>query len=321
MNPRRTLLVTSILAPLIGARRALAQAGVTRIVVGFAPGGSVDSLARLIAETLRPNLDATVIVENRPGASGRMAVDLVRTATPDGTTLLLAPQGPITMFPFVFKRLNYDPERDFVPVSRLATGDFALTVGPMVPATDLATFRQWLKAAGDKASYGSPGSGTVPHFVGVAIGRALGTPWTHVPYRGAALAITDVAGGNLAAAVTPLTEAMEMHKAGRVRILATTGSTRTPFIAGIPTFKEHGIDVDAPLWFGLYAPAATPAERLERLRRATRESLARQETASHLARLGLVPAPTDAAEQLALQRAETELWKAVIKDSGFKPED
>ncbi len=321
MNPRRTLLATAMLAPLIGTRRALAQAGVTRIVVGFSPGGSVDSLARLMADALRSQLKSTVIVENRPGASGRMAVDLVKAAAPDGTTLLLAPQGPITMFPFVFKRLHYDPERDFVPISRLATGDFALTVGPMVPATDLTTFRQWLQAAGDKASYGSPGSGTVPHFVGAAIGRALGSPWTHVPYRGAALAITDVAGGNLAAAVTPLTEAMEMHKAGRVRILATTGSRRTPFVDGIPTFKEQGIDVDAPLWFGLYAPAATPAGQLDSLRRATHESLALQGTADHLARLGLVPAPTEVAEQLALQRREAAFWQAVIKDSGFKPED
>lgn len=292
-----------------------------KIVVGFAPGGSVDALARLTGDALRSDLKSNVIVENKPGAAGRLAVDLVKSAPADAHTLLLVPQGPITMFPFVFRKLNYDPNRDFIPVTRIATGDFALAVGSLAPVKDLASFREWLKTAGSKASFGSPGAGTVPHFVGVAAARALGTPMTHVPYRGAALAITDLAGGNIAATVTPLTEAMELHKAGRIRILATTGSTRTPFLTGIPTFKESGMEVDAPLWFALYAPAATPSAVVDGMRTSLQKSLASTELKEKMSKLGLTPAPTSSAEQLVIQRRETEMWGPVIKASGFTPED
>lgn len=292
-----------------------------KVIVGFAPGGSADALARLTGDALRQELKTTVVVENKPGAAGRLAVEFVKSATPDASTLLLVPQGPITMFPFVFRKLNYDPNRDFIPVTRIATGDFALAVGPLAPVKDLAGFREWLKTAGPKASFGSPGAGTVPHFVGIAAAKALGTPMTHVPYRGAALAITDLAGGNIAATVSPLTEALELHKAGRIRILATTGSTRTPFVSGIPTFKESGMDFDAPLWFGLYAPAATPTAVVDGIRAALQKTLTSVEFKDRMAKLGLTPAPTSSAEQLLLQRQETEMWGPVIKASGFTPED
>lgn len=306
---------------LLGATGSQADTKLVKIVVGFAPGGSADSLARLTGEALRTETKANVVVDNKPGAAGRFAVDFVKTAPADGATLLLVPQGPITMFPFVFRKLNYDPERDFIPVTRIASGDFALAVGPMVPIKDLAGFREWLKTAGAKASFGSPGEGTVPHFVGVAAAKALGTPMTHVPYRGAALAITDLAGGNIAATVTPLTEALELHKSGRIRILATTGATRTTFLPGIPTFKEAGMNVDAPLWFGLYAPAATPKAVVDGMRSALHKSLASADMKEKMSRLGLVPAPTSLADQLVLQRKETEMWGPVIKASGFTPED
>lgn len=292
-----------------------------KVVVGFAPGGSVDALARLTGEALHAELKSTVIVENKPGAAGRLAVDYVKTSTPDGSTLLLAPQGPITMFPYVFKKLNYDPNRDFIPVTRIATGDFALAVGPLAPVKNLNEFREWLKTAGPKASFGSPGSGTVPHFVGIAVAKALGTPMTHVPYRGSALSITDLAGGSIAATISPLTEAMELHKAGRIRILATTGSTRTPFLPGIPTFKEMGMDVDAPLWFGLYAPATTPSAVVDAMRAALQKSLKTADAKERMSKLGLTPALTNSAEQLVLQRREAEMWEPVIKASGFTPED
>jgi tripartite-type tricarboxylate transporter receptor subunit TctC len=292
-----------------------------KIVVGFAPGGSVDALARLTGDALRQEMKSNILIENKPGAAGRLAVDYVKSAVPDGNTLLLVPQGPITMFPFVFRKLNYDPNRDFIPVTRIATGDFALAVGPLAPVKDLAGFREWLKTAGAKASFGSPGSGTVPHFVGSAAAKALGTPMTHVPYRGSALSINDLAGGNLAATVSPLTEAMELHKAGRIRILAITGSVRTPFLAGIPTFKEAGMDVDAPLWFALYAPAATPSSVIDAMRTALQKSLMSHEFKDKFSKLGLCPAPTSSAEQLVLQRRETEMWGPIIKASGFTPED
>ena len=292
-----------------------------RIVVGFAPGGSVDALARTVADSLQAADGRTVIVENRPGAAGRLAVEQVKSAAADGNTLLIVPQGPMTLFPHVFRTLRYDPVKDFVPVSRVATGDFALTIGPLVPAKDVAGYRAWLRSAGEKATYGSPGAGTLPHFIGVALAKHLGVPMTHVPYRGSALAMTDLAGGAIAAAITPVTEALELHKAGRVRIIATTGSVRTPFVEGVPTLKELGLDVEAPLWYAVYAPAATPPATLDRLRAAIHAGLAAPAAKERIAKLGLVPAPSTAAEMVAIQRREFEMWGPVIKASGFTPED
>lgn len=300
---------------------AFAQAGTARIVIGFAAGGSVDALARMTAEQLQATLGRTVIVENRTGAAGRIAIEGVKAAPADGDTLLLAPQGPMTLFPHVFRGLKFDPAKDFVPVSRLASGDYALTIGPLVPAKDLAGFREWLKTAGAKASYGSPGAGTLPHFLGVSIARALGTPMTHVPYRGSALSLSDVAGGQIAAALSPVTEALELHKAGRVHIVATAGAKRSPFVDNVPTLKEAGVDVDVPAWFALYAPAATPSATVEKLRAAVHAGLGTLAAKEKLARLGLEPAPSSAAELLALQKRETEMWGTVVKAAGFTPED
>lgn len=321
MHRRQTLVTLGTLAMALGPGRGQAQAGTARILIGFAPGGSVDALARLAGEAIQAGTGRTVIVENRTGAAGRLALEQVKAAAADGDTLLLAPQGPMTLFPHVFRSLRYDPAKDFVPVSRIAQGDFALTLGPMVPARDVAGLRTWLKTAGEKASYGSPGAGTLPHFVGVSIARALGTPMTHVPYRGSALSLTDLAGGQIAVTVSPVTEALELHKAGRVHIVATTGAVRTPFVDGVPTLKELGIDVEVPLWFALYAPAATPGATVERLRAAVHAGLAAPGAKDRLARLGLVPAPSGAAELLALQKRESEMWAGVVKASGFTPED
>lgn len=321
MDRRRSLQALAALPLAFAATRSIAQGGQARILIGFAPGGSVDALARLSADAIQTATGRTVIVENRTGAGGRLAAEQVKAAPPDGDTLLLAPQGPMTLFPHVFRGLKFDPAKDFVPVSRVAVGDFALTTGPLVPAKDLQGFRAWAKTAGDKISYGSPGAGTLPHFVGVSISRALGVPMTHVPYRGSALSLNDVAGGQIAAAVSPVTEALELHKAGRVHILATTGPVRTPFADNVPTFKEAGVDVEVPLWFAVYAPAATPPATLDRLRSALHASLATPAAKEKLARIGLVPAPSTAAELVALQKRETEMWGPIVKASGFTPED
>lgn len=300
---------------------AVAQTAPMRIVVGFAAGGSIDALARLTAEQIQSATGRTVIVENRAGAAGRLAVEQVKAAPADGDTLLMVPQGPMTLFPFVFRGLRFEPAKDFVPVSRIATSDFALTIGPLVAAKDMAGFRAWLKTAGDKATYGSPGAGTVPHFAGVTISRALGAPMTHVPYRGSALAMNDLAGGLIAAAVTPIADALELHKAGRVHIIGTTGQVRSTFVAGVPTLKELGIAVDVPLWYALYAPAATPGAVVDKLRTVVHAGLATPATKERFLRLGLVPAPSSTAELLALQRREADMWGPVVKASGFSPED
>lgn len=316
-----TILVASIASALHPGLVAAQASSPVKIVVGFAPGGSVDALARQIAETLQGTLGRTAIVENRTGAAGRLAIEQVKGASADGDTLLLVPHGPVTLFPHVFKQLKFDMEKDFVPVTRVATGDYALSIGPAVPAKDLPGFIAWVKTAGDRASYGSPGAGTLPHMLGVSVARAIGASMTHVPYRGSAPAMTDLAGGVLAAVLSPVTEALALHNAGKVRIIATAGPTRSPFLQGVPTLKESGIDINVPLWFALYAPAATPAPTLSRLRTAVQQSLSAPEATQKMKVLGLVPAPSQPQEQLALQRAESQMWAKAVKESGFTPED
>ena len=325
MKRRQALAVA--LRPVIGLALATtgaatwAQAQQIKVVVGFAPGGSVDALARLVAEALQTGMGRTAIVENRTGAAGRLAVEQVKASPPDGSMLLLAPQGPMTLFPHVFRSLRYDPGKDFVPVTRVASGDFALTIGPLVPAKDMKGFRAWLATAGDKANYGSPGAGTIPHFVGVAFARQAGVPMTHVPYRGSALSMNDLAGGQIAMAVSPVTEALELHKAGRVTIVATTGGQRSTFVDGVPTLKEAGVDLEVPLWFAVYAPAATPAALVDQMRQAIHAKLATPEAKAQLARLGLVPSPSGSAELLVVQRRESDMWAPVVQASGFTPAD
>jgi tripartite-type tricarboxylate transporter receptor subunit TctC len=325
MNRRHTLAgalkLGLSLALAADCAQTLAQASTTRVVVGFAPGGSVDALARLVAEALQTGMGRTAIVENRAGAAGRLAVEQVKAAPPDGSMLLLAPQGPMTLFPHVFRSLRYDPGKDFVPVTRIASGDFALTIGPMVPAKDMKGFRAWLATAGDKASYGSPGAGTIPHFIGVAVSRQIGVPMTHVPYRGSALSMNDLAGGQIAAALSPVAEALELHKAGRVTIIATAGGTRSTFVDGVPTLKELGIAVEVPSWFAVYAPAATPPALVDQMRQAIHAMLATPAAKAQLARLGLVPAPSGSAELLVVQRRESDMWAPVVQASGFTPGD
>ncbi len=302
------------------APNAMAQAATIKVVTGFAPGGSVDALARMTADAIGAATGRTAIAENKTGAGGRLAVDLVKSAPPDGDTLLVAPQGPMTLFTHVFKdKLRYDPAKDFSPITRLATADFALTIGPMVPAKDLAGFRAWLKKAGDKASFASPGAGTLPHFVGISVGDKLGVPMTHVPYQGSARSMIDLAGGQIAAAVSPVTEALELHKAGKVHIIATTGAKRSPFVPDVPTFKEAGIDLEVPLWFALYGPAGMPEATVEKLRKAVDAAFTTPDAAQRLAKLGLVAGPLTPSELESLRQRESAMWAPVVKASGFTP--
>ena len=299
---------------------ALGQTAPIKVITGFAPGGSVDALARMTAEAVGAATGRNAIVENKTGAAGRIAVDAVKSAPPDGDTLLVAPQGPMTLFQHVFKdKLKYDPAKDFTPITRLVTADFALTIGPLVPAKDLAGFRTWLRSAGDKASFGSPGAGTLPHFVGISMADKLGVPMTHVPYQGSAKSMIDLAGGTIAAAVSPVTEALELHKAGKVHIVATTGAKRSPFVPDVPTFKEAGLDLEVPLWFAVYGPAGMPAATVDKLRHAIDGALATPEAAQRLAKLGLVAAPLAPAELEALRQRESKMWGPVVKASGFTP--
>ena len=203
-----------------------------RIVFPFAPGGSGDALSRLIADQMSKALGTTVIVENRSGGAGRIGVRDVARSAPDGATLLLTPIAPMSVYQHVYKNLDYDPIKDFAPVSQLCTFDFGIAVGPQVAAKSLKELVAWVKAHPEQGNFGSPAVGTLPHFLGVMFGRAAGLNLVHVAYRGSAAALADVMAGHVAMIVTTTSDLVQMREAGRIHILATSDKDAVAVRAG-----------------------------------------------------------------------------------------
>lgn len=299
---------------------ALAQDRTLRIWVGFPPGGSADVIARLLAEKLKVSLGQNVLVENKPGAAGRLILNELKRMPPDGQNLVLSPSGAMVIAPWLFSNIGYDPVKDFTPVSRIVTFDFAVTAGPGAPAGDLKSVLAWMKANPGKANYGTSGAGTVPHFAGVLLGQAAGVPLTHVAYRGGAPAAADLIGGQIPLMVDTASETIEHHKAGKVRILAVTGDQRTRALPDVPTLKEQGINMAADAFFGLYGPPGMPADVVARIDRAVAEALRDPAMQDRIYAFGLVPNHAPAAELNNTQVTHLRRWEAPIKASGFKAE-
>lgn len=319
MTRRQFLIQGGLVTTAVLAVPAWAQSAPVKIVVGFAAGGSTDQLARLLAESLREALGRPVIVENKPGAAGRLAVEAVKQSAANGETLLLAPHGPMTLFPHLYRSLRYHPETDFLPVTGIASSDYALAVPVAAGVTSVRAFRERAQAKGG-ATFGSAGAGTVLHFLGTRIGQGLGITMTHVAYKGAAPAVIDLAGGAIDATVTPLSDTLEMHRSGRVRVIATTGAERTTRLSGIPTMLEEGVDLDIPGWNALYAPAGLPVADATTLREAVHRVLAQPAVVQRMAAIGFTPKPMSTEALRALQHRESAVWAAAVKASGFTPE-
>ena len=313
--------LTLILAGLFPAS-AQAQIGAepVRIVFPFAAGGSGDALARLIAEHLRVALNQPVIVENRAGAQGRIGVQAVKTAAADGKTILLTPVAPMSVYAHVYKSLGYDPIADFEPVSQVATFDFAIAVGPQVPAKTLKELVDWVKANPTQGSYGTPAAGTLPHFFAVSFAKTAGLDLRHVGYRGSAAALIDLVGGQIPIVVTTTSDLLEQHKGGRIRVLATSDKQRSAFLPDVPTFRQAGYDIEGTGWYGVFAPAKTPPEIVERLNKAIVAAVGAPQIKERLLAFGLQPTGTSAAELARIQKADSELWAPAVKASGFTPE-
>jgi tripartite-type tricarboxylate transporter receptor subunit TctC len=265
-------------------------------------------------------LDRPAIVENRVGAQGRLGVQAVKAAAPDGSTLLLTPVAPMSVYQHVYKTLAYDPVVDFAPVSQVATFDFAVAVGPQVPAASLKELVAWVQANPAQGSYGTPGAGTLPHFLAVSFAKATGLDLRHVGYRGSAAALTDLIGGQVPVVFTTTSDLLESHKAGRIKVLATSDAARSPFLAETPTLKEAGFDLVATGWYGIFAPAGTPADGVARLSAAVAASVQAPQVKERLLTFGLVPTGTSAAELGRIQKADSDLWAPAVRASGFTPE-
>jgi tripartite-type tricarboxylate transporter receptor subunit TctC len=322
-GPRRRLSSTLLLGALLAgaALPAHAQQNVTRMVIGFPAGASFDALGRLLADRMRTAIGQAVIVENRPGVAGTLAAEGVARAAPDGRTFLLTPLASMVTEPQANRRnVRYDPFRDFAPVSLVATFEMSLVAGPAAPAKSLAEYVQLVKADREKGFFGSPGPNTLPHFFGLAFGRAAGVEMTHVPFAGPAPAIQAVLGGQVPAIVAAYSDFIKLHQAGKMRILATTGAARPPPTPEVPTFRELGFDIEATSWYAVFLPAAAPKDVVERLNRAVHEAVGSREVAEYLASTGQTPAPSTPAALTERLKRDYAKWGEVIRASGIKLE-
>ena len=289
-----------------------------RILVGFPPGGGADLIARLAAEKARESLGGTVIVENRPGAGGQIAAEMLKNAAPDGRTLMAAPVAVTVIAPLTHRKLAYDPERDFAPVSLAVHFQLAFTVGPGTPATTLAEYVAWVKGDSRRASFGVPAAGSLPHFFGLLLGRAIGTEFVHVPYKGGAPLLNDIIGGQIPAGVDVLSEAITQHRAGKVRVLASSGAKRSATASEIPTFAELGYpQIQGDGWFAFHAPARTPLAAIERLSAALGGAIRTPDVTERLNKVGFEPVGSTAAELARRMAEDRARWAPVVKASGF----
>ena len=301
------------------AARAQAIHKLVHMIVGFPAGGGTDITARVLAEALRGNYATSLIVEDKPGASARIAVEYVKNAPPDGSVMLFTPDFPMTLYPHSFKSLSYDPIKDFIAVSPAAKGMLTFVIGPAVPddVKTLADFIQWCKANPTKASYATTSAGATPHFTGVMLANEAKIPMTPVHYRGGAPAIQDLVGGHVPASINPVSEVMEFANSGSLRILAVSGARRSPFLPDVPTFKESGYDVVVETLSGVFLPANTPEEIIGALSAAIRQATQSKEMVESLAKFGTEPAfqtPTEFTETI---KSEIARWAPVVKASGF----
>lgn len=303
------------------ARAQAALPAQARIFVGFAPGGSPDYVARRLAEQLSGKLASTVIVENRPGAGSRIALDAARQTAPDGLTLLLSPAGIVSTNPHTYSKLNYDPFKDLSPITLTNTLTFGFAVGPAVPAsvTDVASFAIWAKAQTAAVAFGSPAAGAPPHFIGDALSRSLDLNLTHAPYRGAAPAFNDLYGGSIAAISVTLADLVKPAEAKKLRIIGVSGAKRSPFAPEVPTFGEQGIKgLDRDDWFGLYVAGSASPEVVQRLSALTKEVQTGAAYQKALRDSFIEPAWSTPAELDKRGRDDLAYWGPIIKATGFK---
>jgi tripartite-type tricarboxylate transporter receptor subunit TctC len=298
-----------------------AQEGTIRIVLGFPAGASSDLLTRLLADQMRASLGQAVIVENRTGAGGQIANEAVKSAAPDGNTLLMTPVATMSIYPHSYAKLRYDPFNDFEPLAHLANFQLALGVSTKLQAATVADYVSLVKKDPNAGYYASAAAGSIPHFFGVMFARAADITMTHVPYKGTAQVLQALATGEIAAATTLAADIGALARAGKARILATTGAMRSLAFPDVPTFREAGYDIEGSGWYGLFAPAATPGAIVARLSTAAIDAMRAATVRSRLESLGVEPTGLGPRELAAIMKHDYDRWGPVIKASGFKAEN
>jgi tripartite-type tricarboxylate transporter receptor subunit TctC len=289
-------------------------------VLGYPAGATSDILSRLLAEHMHGSLGRPVIVENKPGAGGQIANEVVKAAPADGATLLMTPVATMAIFPHSFAgRLRYDPLKDFAPVAHLSNFQLGFGVGAGVPAKTLAEYVALVKKEPKYGFYGSAAPGSLPHFFGVMFARTAGIQLTHVPYKGTAPVMQAIAGGEISAISTVAADIGTLVKSGKARLLAVSGEKRMDAFPDVPTFKESGYDLVALPWYALFAPAGTPQAIIDKYSQAAIAAMHDPAMRAKLEGMGLEPTGLGPAELGRILKADYDKWGPVIRASGFKP--
>ncbi|WP_038213201.1 Bug family tripartite tricarboxylate transporter substrate binding protein [Xenophilus azovorans] len=325
IHRRHLLQATGASALLAGlGQRAFAQAGIetATIVTGFAAGGTSDTICRRVGQKLQPDYAKAVVVENRTGAGGQIAIQYVKGRPADGATILQTPTSMLTIYPHIYKKLPYDPVADLTPVSVGCVFDFGFAVGPAVPAEvkSVKDFLAWAKANPAGANFGSPAAGSTPHFVGALIGKSAGVELKHAAYRGTQPAMLDLLGGNISAVSGPIGDITQHLQSGKVRILATSGEKRNRFAPDVPTLKEQGIDMAHSEWFAFFLPAKASPDVVARLNAGMKAALAHKDVIDGLGTFGLEAMSSSPAELAEFVKKDTAKWAPIVKQVGFTAE-
>ncbi len=320
---RRQLLASALAASALHALPAWADAPKTlRILVGFPPGGGSDAIARLLADKLKDALGLPVVVDNRPGAGGQIAALALKSAPADGGTLFLTHDHTISILPQVVKNPGFDPARDFVAAGGFATFVNCLAVAPGTPAASFTEYVDWIRRQqGGRSAVGIPAPASTPEFLVRLLGQRHGLDLVAVPYRGSAPMIGDMLGNQIAAGVASVQDFIENHRAGKLRVLAVLGGRRQAALPDVPTFAELGLSgfEDTP-YYGFYAPAGTPQAFIQRFAAALAQVVAIPEVREQLTAMGLTVGVMTPEQLTARERAYTQVWARIIRESGFTPQ-
>jgi tripartite-type tricarboxylate transporter receptor subunit TctC len=322
---RRQLLGAALAGATVGlaapAAPVWADSRTVKLLVGFPPGGGTDAIARLLAEPLREALGVPVVVENRAGAGGQIAAQALKAAAPDGSTLFLTHDHTISILPQVLRNPGFDPARDFVAVAGFATFVNALAVSGATPARSYRDFIAWVRQQGGRANVGIPAPASVPQFLVQSLARREQLDLVAVPYRGSAPMMADMLGNQIPAGVGSIPDFIENHKAGKLHVVAVMGRTRQALLPEVPTLAELGITgFEEVPYYGLFAPAGTPRAALEPISAALAKALAQPTVRDRLTAMGLAVGFMSGEQLAQRERAYTEVWARIIRDSGFQPQ-
>ena len=292
-----------------------------KLMVGFPPGGGTDAVARILAEKLKDELGTTVVVENKPGAGGQLAAQALKAAPADGTVLFLSHDHTISILPLVVKNPGYDSAKDFVPVAGFATFVNAYAVSGGTPAKTFTEYVAWVKTQGSKGAVGIPAPASTPEFLVKVVAEKFKLDLVSAPYRGSAPMMGDMLGNQIAAGVGSVPDFIENHKAGKVRVVAVLGARRQAALPDVPTFAELGLSglEDMP-YYGIFAPTGTPQATINQFGAALSKVLAMPDVNEQLTKMGLTVGYMNAQQLEQRERAYTQVWTRLIKNSGFQPQ-